>query len=142
MPRKLTRRMKEKQNPAGPTAVSKYARNHPQARKMTIEYALELIEDGHSVYAEVRAQEVCAVFGAKSITGHVMKSDPPGTFKGLTLAPGAEGTRLVTALGLGAHICAHLGVTPQSAFGRGSQGRFNAMAIRDALAAESQEGPK
>lgn len=108
------------------------------SEKMSREDALAAIGSGHSVYSEEYAQRVCEHFGVPKIKGHAMHSDPPGTFKGLTLTPEAEGTKLVMALGLGDWVIGHLGLSDkvQGFLGRGSQGREHARVIGEAVPAK------
>jgi len=96
---------------------------------MDVTEALDMISEGHNVYSQESADACCDALGAPRLAGHVMHSDPPGTWKGLTLAPQSEGKVLVPALDLGEYVARHLEVEPMASFGRGSQGRNNARAI-------------
>lgn len=97
--------------------------------------ALEYIADGHAVYGADTGKEVLLALGVpwQERYARPMHSDKPGTFKGLTLNPGNEGARMITALHLGDIACGHYGLQPASKFGRGSQGFSNASALREWL---------
>ncbi len=92
--------------------------------------AIGAIADGHAIYSEGFANEVCEFFGAKPIAGQAMYSDPKGTHKGLTMK--TEGEVCIGALSLGSHISGTLGLEVRSFLGRGTQGRAYAQAIAEA----------
>lgn len=96
--------------------------------KLTKAEALERIEDGHAVYSQEYADAICDALLVPRKPGHPMHSDPPGTFKGLTMK--VDGEICVTALSLGHHACDHFGVKARAYHGRGSQGRGYADALR------------
>ena len=96
--------------------------------------ALELLSDGHTIVAPERAEEVCRLAGVAFDRAKLVqrwRSDPPGTAKGLQMAPGQENTEGVYSLTLGYYLAEQLQLgTPGGAFnGRGFQARANADAI-------------
>ena len=102
---------------------------------MNREEALEVLADGHSVLSVEAAKKVCAAIGVlfgKHLV-EVWHSDPPGTFKGLTMNPEWEGREGVSALSLSNYVAAQLGADGGSFIGRGFQAQANARAIREKL---------
>lgn len=96
--------------------------------------ALETLASGHSIIAPEAAEEICRLAGVPFVRDElvqVWRSDPPGTFKGLTMAPGNENTDGVYTLSLSYYVAERLGLGQPGAWarGRGSQARANADAI-------------
>jgi hypothetical protein len=92
--------------------------------------AIDALSDGHFVYGQAYADEVCDALGVPRVKGKPTYSDPPDVWKGLVMDPEAEGTVCVLALDLGATACDFYHLHPMACFGRGSQGRAYANALR------------
>lgn len=104
---------------------------------VTREEAIEMIAEGHNVYAQAGADQVCDALGVPRLKGRPMYSDPAGTVKGLTMD--VEGAVCVSALDLGSHACQHFGLEARECFGRGSQGRAYANALREHFGMERRD---
>jgi len=104
---------------------------------MDLEEVLDVLSDGHSIISVELAKEVCKVakvtFNKKLIK--IFKSDPPGTFKGLTMKPEYENTKGVYTLDLSGDVARQLGVKGSAGyfFGRGTQAKAYAKVIREKL---------
>ena len=102
---------------------------------MTKQEAIDALSDGHTIYQVAYAKEICETLGVKLPKKMIRKfySDPPGTFKGLTMK--VEGDEGVSSLALSEWVASSLGVADQagSFHGRGSQARAYAMAVEKAL---------
>lgn len=110
---------------------------------ITQQEALELLSDGHTIWTVEGAKEICAAVGVE-FREHLIKkfkSDPPGTFKGLTMNPEVENADGVDSLVLSQYVAKCLGVESRAGdyFGRGSQARAYARAIEQALKEKKEE---
>lgn len=103
---------------------------------MTKAEAIDALTDGHSIYDVEYAKEICTALGVKLPKGLVHKfySDPPGTFKGLTMK--VEGEQGVHSLALSEWVASSFGVADKAGdyHGRGSQARAYARAVQEAIA--------
>jgi hypothetical protein len=104
---------------------------------MTFKEALNMLGDGHTIWKVSTAKEICKVVGvpfAKHLV-EKFKSDPIGTFKGLTMKPGKENSEGVYALTLSQYVAKYLGVEEKAGgyFGRGSQARAYAEVIEEKI---------
>ena len=104
---------------------------------MDINKALKVLADGHSIWKVDHAKEVCKVvnvpFNKKLI--QKFKSDPPGTFKGLVMAPERENSEGVDALDLSDYVTSYFKLTDKagSFIGRGFQAQANARVVTQKL---------
>lgn len=107
---------------------------------MDLKAALETLSDGHTVISVKKAKEVCKFVKVPFSDTIVQrfKSDPPGTFKGLTMKPEHENTEGVYTLDLSCYVAEQLNVKDKarSCFGRGSQARAYAEEIEKVLKAK------
>lgn len=104
---------------------------------MNLEEALEILSDGHTVISIEKAKEVCKfvkVPFSKTLV-QIFKSDPPGTFEGLTMKPGYESTDGVYTLSLSCYVAEQLKVAEKAGnfLGRGFQAQAYAKEIRKVL---------
>ena len=105
---------------------------------MEIKDALDCLADGHMIWTVKDAKEICAAIGvpfdAKSLV-YRYKSDPPGTFKGLTMNPGCEDAEGVNSLVLSHYVAKQLNVDKKAGdyIGRGFQARAYAEAVKTEL---------
>lgn len=102
---------------------------------MNLKEALEFLSDGHAIISIETAKEVCEAvdvpFNSKRVVQR-FKSDPVGTFKGLTMKPEHENTEGVDTLTLSSYVADYLKVSDKAGhfFGRGSQARAYAEEIK------------
>jgi len=92
--------------------------------------AIDCIEDGHAIYLQDVADEICEALGMALIKGHPFYSQP-NIFKGVMMEEGYEGAIAVSSLTLGSVACRRYGLKPRECFGRGSQGRIYAQTLRE-----------
>jgi hypothetical protein len=99
---------------------------------MEREEAFDAIADGHAIYAMEYAKEVLETLQVpwKDIYARHWFNEPD-VFKGAIIAPENEGFLGTAALSLGDIALDHYHLTAPSKFGRGSQGRENAQALRE-----------
>jgi hypothetical protein len=94
--------------------------------------AISAIADGHAIYKEDYCRQI---FEALDVPWKYEYSQPwynePNTFKGAEISPENEGFHGCSALQLGDLVLSHYHLTAPSKFGRGSQGRENAQALRE-----------
>lgn len=103
---------------------------------ITVEDALDALSSGHSIWKPAFAKKVCDAVGVPWNHELVQrwKSDPPGTVKGLTMAPGQENSMGVYSLSLSAYVHHAIGAKDAGSFlGRGFQAQAYARAIRERL---------
>ena len=104
---------------------------------MEFKEALQILSDGHTIINVETAKEVCEIVGVpfdKTLI-QKFKSDPPNTFKGLTMKPEYENTDGVYTLDLSRYVAEQLGVKEKarSCIGRGFQARAYAEEIKKEL---------
>ena len=95
---------------------------------MDIKEALSALSDGHTIFTPEYAEGVCQAVGVpfdRKVLVRRWYSDPPGTFKGLTMKPEHEGSEGVYSLTLSRYVAKKLGVEEEAGnfFGRGFQAR-------------------
>lgn len=104
---------------------------------MNLKDALEILSDGHTIISVKQAREVCKFVKVpfSEILIQKYKSDPSGTFKGLTMRPEYENTDGVYTLSLSHYVAKQLGVNKKagSYLGRGFQAQAYAEEIRKKL---------
>lgn len=102
---------------------------------MTVTEALDTLASwDHAVVSCAGATGVAQALGVnEEVPGHRMRSDPPGTFKGLTLTPEFEGKYQVDATTLACWLCEELNLTYRLFFGCGTQLRHCVSVLRTAL---------
>jgi len=107
-----------------------------ELRTITRDEALTAIADGHAIYSVDYGRAVMDALAVpwRDNLKYRAVSDKPGTFKGATFAPGAEGSEVADALSLGSAACSFYKLSPDSKFGRGSQGGAYARALREYFA--------
>lgn len=88
--------------------------------KKTLAAIAELRQYDHAFISKEGAIALAKPFGLDPYT-YTLKADPPGTFKGLTLANGQSEAHGIDAQDLAMQICRHLKVDYPAQFGRGSQ---------------------
>ena len=74
---------------------------------MDIKEALQELSDGHTILSPEAAEEICETVGVpfnRQVLVRRWHSDPPGTVKGLTMAPGQEGSEGVYSLSLSGYV--------------------------------------
>lgn len=93
------------------------------AHNVTVEQTVETLAGWHhSFVAEQSANEVAKAFGiAKPVPCYAGHSDRSGNPKGLSMRPGAEGSRGIAGWRLAEWICDQLGVEYERKTGRGFQ---------------------
>ena len=88
---------------------------------MTQQEAVAYLRDcDHLFLKPETVKKLTKAFGFEGST-YLAKADPPGTFKGLTLAGGAKEARGQDADQVACEICKHLKLAPPFMHGRGSQ---------------------
>lgn len=109
---------------------------------MNLKATLEILSDGHTIISVKKAKEVCKFVNVPFSDTIVQrfKSDPPGTFKGLTMKPEYENADGVDTLSLSCYVAEQLNVRDKarSCFGRGSQARAYAEEIKKVLKKEKK----
>lgn len=99
-------------------------------RKDTLHAVDILASMDHQFISKEAVDKICKAFDYKTkcYPGH---SDPPGTLKGLTMAPGKEGALGKDARDLAEELCGHLSLSYPDMFGRGSGLRVCCEALRE-----------
>jgi len=104
---------------------------------MNLKDALEILSDGHTIISVKRAKEVCMFVNVPFSNTIVQrfKSDPSGTFKGLTMRPEYENAEGVDTLSLSHYVAKQLDVDGKAGgfIGRGFQARAYAEEIKKVL---------
>lgn len=103
--------------------------------KMQIGEALNVLENGHTIWTPKYAQRVCEALGIPFNESLVKPFYSDNDFKGLTMRVGMEGATGVYSLTL-SEYCANqfkLANKATSFFGRGSQAREYARLVRQEL---------
>lgn len=105
---------------------------------MELKEALENLSSGHRIITPEAAEEVCKAVGvpfAREVLVKRWRSDPPGTPKGLTMAPGMERSEGVYTLRLSQYVAERLGVDHLAGYlrGRGFQARAYAEQVAKKL---------
>lgn len=102
---------------------------------MTKAEAIDALTDGHTIYDLGYVKDICKTLGVEVPKKLVKKfySDPPGTFKGLTMK--VEGSPGVYSLELSRYVAWKLGVDEKAGeyHGRGSQARAYADEVAKVL---------
>ena len=103
-------------------------------KTLTFNEAIEAISDGHTIWKVEYAKAACVALGVKFPLrlAQRFRSDPPGTFKGLTM--NEENSEGVYSLSLSDYIVDHFNLKVRSFGGRGFQAQANAAAVRKHLA--------
>ena len=101
---------------------------------MEVKEALSALSDGHTIFTPEYAEGVCQAVGVpfdRKVLVRRWYSDPPGTFKGLTMKPEYEGSEGVYSLTLSGYVAEKLGVEEEagSFIGRGFQAQAYSRAI-------------
>ena len=102
---------------------------------MQINEALNVLNDGHTIWKVGHAKRVCEALGVPFSDNLVERFYTEEHYKGAKMLEGEEGSLGVYALSLSEYVAEQLSVSKQARqfYGRGSQAREYARVVREKL---------